>query len=191
MGHAQQCPTGSGIGMIVARASTEAPGTGIIGGVADDVASQIPGSTITSVDYPATLQNYQSSEAQGVAAMTQLVRNFTTNCPGAKMVLMGYSQGAQVTMDVLLAAVVLMGDPSYTPDQTFNAGTATNAGRFPRQDVAACGAVTSRIASFCNTDDTFCDSGNNLQVHLSYIQTNGPDASKFIISKVKTNQTAA
>jgi acetylxylan esterase len=89
---AQQCPTGSGVGMIVARASTEAPGTGIIGSVADDVAKQVPGSTITAVEYPATLQNYQSSEEQGVAAMTQLVQNFTTSCPGAKMVLMGYSQ---------------------------------------------------------------------------------------------------
>ncbi|KAI1849536.1 hypothetical protein JX265_013651 [Neoarthrinium moseri] len=198
---AQQCPTGSGVGMIVARASTEAPGTGIIGAVADDVAVQIPGSTITAVDYPATLQNYQSSEGQGVAAMTQLVQNFTASCPDAKMVLMGYSQGAQVAMDVLcgtsetgfattepvasdnVAAVVLMGDPSFTPDQAFNAGTATNEGRFPRQDIASCGA-TDRIASFCNAGDTFCDSGLSLQVHLSYVQTNGADATKFIISKV-------
>ncbi|KAF3023552.1 hypothetical protein E8E14_010280 [Neopestalotiopsis sp. 37M] len=208
LGHAQDCPTGSGVGMIVARASTEAPGTGIIGGVADDVAAQLPGSTITAVDYPATLQNYQSSEGQGVAAMAQLVQNFTASCPGAKMVLMGYSQGAQVTMDVLcgtsetgfatttpvvsdnVAAVVLMGDPSNTPNQTFNAGTAQNAGRFPRQDIASCGAVTDRIASFCNKGDTFCDSGNSLQVHLSYVQTNGPDATSFILSKVQGNTTA-
>lgn len=92
LGQAQQCPTGSGVGMIVARASTEAPGTGIIGSVADDVASQMPGSTITAVDYPATLENYQSSEGTGVAAMTKLVQNFTTSCPESKMVLMGYSQ---------------------------------------------------------------------------------------------------
>lgn len=181
LGQAQQCPTGSGVGMIVARASTEAPGTGIIGSVADDVAAQMPGSTITAVDYPATLENYQSSEGTGVAAMTKLVQNFTTSCPESKMVLMGYSQvrflhvlappsqkltyiqGAQVTMDLLcgtsetgfaatsavpsdngkiisrapkhhlskafaVAAVVLMGDPSFTPNQTFNAGTATNPG---------------------------------------------------------------
>jgi acetylxylan esterase len=92
LGQAQTCPTGNGVGMIVARASTEAPGTGIIGSVANDVQKQIPGSTITSVDYPATLTNYQSSEGQGVAAMTALVQNFTAACPGAKMVLMGYSQ---------------------------------------------------------------------------------------------------
>ncbi|KAK6199867.1 hypothetical protein LQW54_009775 [Pestalotiopsis sp. IQ-011] len=168
LGQAQQCPTGSGVGMIVARASTEAPGTGIIGSVADDVAAQMPGSTITAVDYPATLENYQSSEGTGVAAMTELVQNFTTSCPESKMVLMGYSQGAQVTMDLLcgtsetgfaatsavpsdnVAAVVLMGDPSFTPNQTFNAGTATNPG-----------------------------------VHLSYVQTNGPDATKFILSNVQ------
>jgi acetylxylan esterase len=87
-----QCPTGAGVGMIVARASTEAPGTGIIGAVAGNVSAQIPGSTITAVDYPATLDNYQSSEALGVAAMTKLVQNFTVSCPGSKLVLMGYSQ---------------------------------------------------------------------------------------------------
>lgn len=92
LGQAQNCPTGNGVGIIVARASTENPGTGIIGAVADDVVAAVPGSTITAVDYPATLQNYQQSEAQGVAAMTQLVNNFSQNCPGSKMVLMGYSQ---------------------------------------------------------------------------------------------------
>jgi acetylxylan esterase len=87
-----ECPTGNGVGIIVARASTERPGTGIIGAVADDVASQIPGSTITAVDYPATLQNYQASEAEGVAEMTRLIQEFNANCAGSQMVLMGYSQ---------------------------------------------------------------------------------------------------
>ena len=43
--------------MIVARASTEAPGQGIIGAVATSVQGMIPGSDSEAVDYPATLQN--------------------------------------------------------------------------------------------------------------------------------------
>jgi acetylxylan esterase len=86
------CPTGNGVGIIVARASTERPGTGIIGAVADDVASEFPGSTVTAVDYPATLQNYQASEAQGVTEMSRLIQDFNDQCVGSQIVLMGYSQ---------------------------------------------------------------------------------------------------
>ena len=85
-----QCATG--VHMIVARASTERPGGGIIQAVADGVESQVPGSDSVAVDYPATLQNYQNSEAQGVAAMTQLIQEYAAACPGSPMVLMGYSQ---------------------------------------------------------------------------------------------------
>lgn len=95
------CVTGDAVHMIIARASLEPPGTGIIGGVATQVAQQLPGSDIVPVVYPATLDNYQSSEAQGVTAMMGLVNDYASRCPNSKIVLMGYSQGAQVTADVL------------------------------------------------------------------------------------------
>jgi hypothetical protein len=41
------------------------------------------------------------------------------------------------------------------------------------------------MVSFCNSGDTFCDSGNNLTVHLSYVQDNGTSAVDFITQKVK------
>lgn len=90
-----------GVHMIVARASTEAPGEGVIGAVAASIAQQIPGSDAVAVDYPATLTNYTSSESQGVAAMTQLVQAHVASCPRSKIVLLGYSQGAQVVFDTL------------------------------------------------------------------------------------------
>jgi hypothetical protein len=100
-----------GVHMIVARASTEQPGTGIIGAVAQNVSQQIPGSSIVAVDYPATLENYQASEAQGVTAMTKLVQDYAAACPTSKMVLMGYSQGAQVALDVLCGT----SEKNFTP----------------------------------------------------------------------------
>lgn len=167
------CVSGDAVHMIVARASLEPPGTGAIGNVSTRVADQLPGSNIVAVDYPATLDNYQTSEATGVSAMMSLVTSYASQCPNSKMVLMGYSQGAQVTMDLLcgtnevnfastqalsadimekgryflahnvgfswtshtdcialhvVAAVVLMGDPSKAANETFLQGTSTKDG---------------------------------------------------------------
>jgi hypothetical protein len=107
----------SGVHMIVARASTEAPGEGIIGAVATHVQQSVPGSDAEAVDYPATLTDYLNSEASGVAAMTKLIQSYVARCPNSKIALLGYSQvfcyaigegyvlmrgqGAQVVGDVL------------------------------------------------------------------------------------------
>ncbi|KAM3077181.1 hypothetical protein ACMFMF_005093 [Clarireedia jacksonii] len=201
--------TTSGVHMIIARASTEAPGEGIIGAVATMVKQAIPGSDSEAVDYPATLTQYQSSEQSGVAAMTKLVQDYTARCPDSKIAVMGYSQGAQVSADMIcgvsekgfsnatqalsaadsknVVAVVLMGDPSNVPGQSFDAGTSKNTGLFPRQNVAACPAA--KMVSFCDDNDEFCDSGNSLQVHLSYVQKYGTQAAKFITDKVAGNST--
>jgi acetylxylan esterase len=82
----------TGVHMIVARASTEKPGQGIIGAVATQVQEMVPGSDAEAVDYPATLQNYTTSESIGVAAMTKLIEEYTARCPSSKIALMGYSQ---------------------------------------------------------------------------------------------------
>ncbi|KAK1983914.1 cutinase [Colletotrichum cereale] len=192
--------------IIVCRASTERPGTGVIGEIATNIQGQIPGSDIEAVDYPAELNPYNPSEEAGVTAMTKLVRDYAARCPDTKMVLMGYSQGAQVAADVVcgtseqgftatqpqpaevadkVAAILLMGDPSHVSGQPYNQGTSQNNGRFPRSKTAGCNAVANKMVSFCNTGDPFCDSGRNVQVHLRYVQSNGDAANRFIMSKVK------
>lgn len=45
--------------------------------------------------------------------------------------------------------------------------------------------MTSRMVSYCNANDTFCDSGSSIEVHLSYVQDNGTSALNFVVSKVK------
>jgi acetylxylan esterase len=131
--------------LIVARASGEAPGEGIIGAVSQDVQARVAGSDAESVDYPATLANYQASEAEGVTEMTRLVTEYAAACPDSEIVLMGYSQGGQVTMDVLcgtssvgfpateplsadiasqISAVVVMGEPTFVPGEPYTVGDA-------------------------------------------------------------------
>jgi hypothetical protein len=88
--------------IITARASTEPPGEGIIGAVADDIVnSSAQPVSREAVDYPATLIPYASSEAAGVQAMNSDLAAQVKLCPSQKIVLLGYSQGAHVAGDVL------------------------------------------------------------------------------------------
>ncbi|KAK7924525.1 cutinase [Apiospora marii] len=197
------CPSGKGVGLIAVRGSTEDPGPGrLLAPIATNATNQVPGTTLTSVDYPARLiPDYLGSEQEGVTALTTLMRSFTAACPGAPMVLMGYSQGAQVIADVVsnattpvdnpaqplsmndVAGILLIGDPSRVDGEVFNAGSANGDGLFSRKDSKALEAMSDRILSICNDGDPVCDRGINLAVHLSYDETNGAEASQFVVSK--------
>ncbi|KAG5720096.1 Acetylxylan esterase 2, partial [Termitomyces sp. T112] len=169
----------SAVHVITARASTEAPGEGIIGTV---VTAIVGGSSQTvsreAVAYPATLTNYLVSENQGVTAMKADLAAQVSKCPDTKIVLMGYSQGAQVAGDVLasratgtdkVVATILMGDPGHVAGEPFQKGTANAvSGLFPRAP-GALNAFASVIESFCDIGDPFCAGGLNLAVHLGYV----------------------
>ncbi|ERS95171.1 Axe2 [Sporothrix schenckii 1099-18] len=105
--------------ILIARGSGEAilpPGqfkypdyTGLAAKAAIDVQNQIPGVVIGGVVYPAldptapgnNLSTYATSEANGTAAIADEVAAYTKKCPGVKIALLGYSQGAQVVQDAL------------------------------------------------------------------------------------------
>ncbi|OLN83435.1 Acetylxylan esterase 2 [Colletotrichum chlorophyti] len=197
------------VNIIVARGSLEAQGAGLLGNIANTASSKIPGSVVTPLIYPAQLDPYPPSVAAGVANMTTLLSEQAQQCPNTKIVLMGYSQGAQVSLDTLcgtsdgpnfnttqaqapavgskVAAIVLFGDPTYIANQTFSKGTSKKNGIFPRQDFSQCQELTSRIASFCDDADLFCASGQNLTVHLGYFQKQEyiDQASSFIVEHTR------
>jgi len=41
------------------------------------------------------------------------------------------------------------------------------------------------MVSYCNANDTYCDSGNSLAVHLGYVQQDGGDAVNFVLSQYR------
>ncbi|KAJ7895408.1 cutinase [Mycena leptocephala] len=194
----------SAVHIITARASTEAPGEGIIGSV---VSAVVQGSSQTvsreSVNYPATLTNYDSSESLGVTDMRNKLAAQARSCPNTKIVLMGYSQGAQVAgtpcqgegdspyfihhdakYPLLVAAVILMGDPAHVAGESFQKGTANNRnGIFPRSNHGL-EQFSAKIASFCDTGDEFCASGLSLPVHLGYVQEYGSQATAFVLGRI-------
>lgn len=166
--------------VIVARASYEPVGEGRLAAVSQNILAQYPGSASVAVDYPATLKDYGSSLAQGAWDMTSKIVTYVNACGNSsKVVLLGYSQGAQVVAVTLagnaatenspgsqglstfygkqsmcissksfhgsdiglrstvadntsprstVKAGVLLGDVSFTANQTFDAGNATTSG---------------------------------------------------------------
>jgi len=91
----------SPVHIVVARASTEAQGEGMIRSLSSAVKKAIPGTTSEAVVYTAKLAPYGPSEIQGVAAAKQQVTAYVKKCPTSKIVLMGYSQGADVVGSVV------------------------------------------------------------------------------------------
>ncbi len=54
---------------------------------------------------------------------------------------------------------------------------------FARQNASACGVYSSKMRSWCDTGDPFCDSGNLSKVHTSYFFNYTTDAVNFVVSK--------
>jgi len=197
------------VNIITARASTEAPGEGITASLVTQIVNS---STQTvsreAVVYPATLTNYASSESQGVANAKQELTTAVQNCPNQKEVLLGYSQGAEVSLDVIagnsevggsaqpvstsisshVVAIANFGDPGHVVDQPWDLGTSTRNGLFPRngselQLLSAFGG-SAKIAAWCDTGDPFCAGGFSLNVHLTYLNRYQNAAANFVLAKI-------
>ncbi|KAF4554227.1 Cutinase-like protein 6 [Elsinoe fawcettii] len=205
----------SGLHLIVARASNEAPGFGILGPVKDQILSRVPQSDAVWVPYPATITNppYTESQPQGVGNISALIRAYGDACPTSRMALLGYSQGAHIIGDALIggdyaafpafvngtgvgqkyldqiAAVIMMGDPANVDGQSFLVGNSTRNGFFPRNNTERWEetGVGYKLQSYCDAEDTFCDSGTlgnrSLLIHIGYIPEYGNAAADYVVAR--------
>jgi acetylxylan esterase len=215
LAHAQNStsPCSPSVHMIVARASFEPAGYGILASVVRNISTLLNSTTSTAVPYPATFVDppYVDSEQQGVGNMTALIRSYVDACPSTPLALLGYSQGAQVALDTVLgtdepafsddivtqglapryvaqiAAVVVMGDPSRVAGAAYDVGNATGQSVFPRSNGARVQelGLGGRLRSYCDANDTYCDSGSSSLVHASYVMRYGADAAAFVVDKVR------
>lgn len=197
------------VNIITARASTEAPGEGITASLVTQIVNSSR-QTVSreAVVYPATLTSYPSSESQGVTNAEQELTAAVQNCPGQKEVLLGYSQGAEVSMDVIagnsevggtvqpvsasisghVVAIANFGDPGHVVGQPWDRGTAFLNGLFPRsrsqlQLLSAFGG-SGKIAAWCDFNDPFCADGVDLVTHLTYLNRYQDAAASFVLGKI-------
>ncbi|EEH09423.1 conserved hypothetical protein [Histoplasma capsulatum G186AR] len=175
------------ITIITARGTSEDPGEGRLASIASDLANERQNSKRIALDYPADLFPYSLSLYKGIQALTGLLNTSVSSCPQSKIVLLGYSQGAHVIGNVLcggafaeravdrtiadkVSAIIFMADPRHVPGKSFDVGSSTRSGLFPRPDSEACDTYASRMRSYCDSGDPVCDSGFDREVHSAVVE---------------------
>ncbi|EMC96483.1 carbohydrate esterase family 5 protein [Baudoinia panamericana UAMH 10762] len=192
-----------------ARETTAPAGYGSAGTFVNLILNAYPGSTAEAINYPAagnTNAAYASSVQAGVQAVYNQVSAFAAKCPNTALVLVGYSQGAEIEDDALcgggdpnqgvtntaatianfnIKAVIWAGDPRFTPGESFHVGSAT-AGGFDQRPSSqtSCGKFNSLIQSYCDASDPYCSNGNNAATHQGYGSEYGQAALNFVKSKI-------
>ncbi|KAL6826713.1 carbohydrate esterase family 5 protein [Trichoderma sp. SZMC 28015] len=211
---ATQPTCAKGLYMVVARGSEEPAGTGVTGNLTSQIAARVPNSQVVPVDYPATLSDYEDSEGDGVKAMQTLLNNYGQACPGSKIAILGYSQGAQVSSDSVcgsagepfiddkamsdevmnsVVAIAIFGDPTHVANLTYDRGTSVKDGLFNRSSASVdqCKKYASKIISYCDKGDIYCDSGSNLTVHHLYIDRYGDEIVDFVVSQYEKSTSSS
>ncbi|KAJ6441364.1 periplasmic binding protein domain-containing protein [Purpureocillium lavendulum] len=147
----------SGLYILYARGTGEPQDTGMTHNISVEIAKRIPGSKVVPVVYPATFTSppYQDSVDDGVTHMQAGIQKYAKDCPNGKIALLGYSQGAHVTMDSVCGGSGGVFDKAPPLPQTL---------------------VT-------RSSDTFCDSGDIPSVHTSYIKLYGDGVIKYVVDR--------
>jgi hypothetical protein len=87
-----------------------------------------------------------------------------------------------------VVAIANFGDPGHVTGQSWDLGTATRNGLFPRGS-AQLGRLSAfggsgKIAAWCDANDPYCASGVNLEVHLTYLDRYQNAAASFVLGKI-------
>ncbi|KAI0203812.1 catalytic core domain of acetyl xylan esterase [Astrocystis sublimbata] len=191
-----------------ARETTAPPGFGTAATVIRLIQRSFPGSSSESIVYPAAGGNlYAASVAAGVSAVATQTNSYFQTCPNTTLVMVGYSQGAQIVDDAIcggpdglslnmtrervspgvsrmLAAVIMMGNPRHIPGREGNVGNATVGGFAARPNGFRCSAFETIIRSYCDEPDPFCAKGNSSATHQGYGKVYGQDALDFVSNKL-------
>merc|ERR1711939_721611 len=180
--------------------------TQLVDAICNDLGSDV------SCDYEDIILNnlegteYCPAVEEGDANGKQQITAYAQKCPESKLVLSGYSQGANVVGDIIaggggnydgacastapldpssdaacqIAAVMLFGDPRHTANAAYNAGTGVaGVGEFPR---------TAEQRSWCARDDPNCakDLGlNTVEAHTNYFTYVTSEAASWAVSKIQ------
>jgi Cutinase len=173
-------------------------------------AISVPAALVT----PITMRRYISSWRAGVARIDTEINQALTRCSTTKIVLAGYSQGADATASAYagltsaqrqqVVAVALFGDPRYdpraeedvtTPFQQNQQAGLTRFGilthiypkTFPARPFPP--DAVDRVLSYCHPKDPVCQAQlAGTSQHLDYYQSNGDplDAAKYFAGLLGT-----
>lgn len=161
------------------------------------------------------LEQFQLSAGQGTSSLTNVLMNLTSYCPNAQVVVLGYSQGAQVIHRTLeqiapkksfsktpkiVSSVHLVADPLRntrdqnvihvaTQDTSKFKNTIYRSGIFGGSGVNIPSSFKGKTYSYCSRGDFFCDSSLALKLRKTTqsLAVQGSDAQKiaYLVKKTK------
>ena len=189
---ADPCPD---IELVFARGTGEPPGMGRVGdALVATLAPLLDGRTLGTyaVNYPASL-NFLTTSAGADDARGHIAW-MAGACPGTRIVLGGFSQGAAVVS--MLAGVPLVGDrvgsigsaPPLAPDLTDRVAAVAvfgNPGARFGSALSSTGQFAGRAIDLCSQGDPICSEGRDRSAHSNYEMPPYPDqAAGFIAGLV-------
>ena len=179
--------------VVFARGTGEPPGVGRVGqAFIDSLRQQTPGMSIGeyAVNYPAG--RFQLQGGDGANDVISHVKSMASSCPNTKIVLGGYSQGADV-IDIVSGVPIgglNFGSP-LPPEYADNVAAVAVFGNVANR---AGGSLTSQSAMFgskavdlCNPSDPICHAGpgNAWSGHTEgYVPVYSTQAAAFVASKL-------
>ena len=180
------CP---GVDVVFARGTDEPPGVGVVGGA---FVNSLRAQTRKSVEaygvrYPASKDFLAATD--GANDASNHIQQMAGNCPGTKVVLGGYSQGAAV-VDIVTAAPL----PGLGFRQPLPAGAADHvaavalfgnpSGRAGQLISALSPNFEGKTIDLCNPGDPICSGGLQWSSHLSYVPAFTNKAASFVAARV-------
>ena len=172
---AQPCPD---VEVVFARGTSEAPGVGRVGqAFANALAPQLGGRTVATygVNYPASY-DFRNTAA-GATDATNRIAAMAQQCPGTRIVLGGYSQGAAVVD--MLAGVPPLGNkvgnigsapplPGSLNSNVVAVAVFGNPATKFGNPVSSAGSFAGKAIDLCADGDPICSGGRNPFAHTNY-----------------------
>ncbi len=189
---ADPCPD---VEVVFARGTSEPAGIGRVGqALTDALSSQLGGRSVGAygVVYPATYDFLEA--ADGANDATAHITAMSQQCPGTRIVLGGYSQGAAV-VDMLAGVPPLgnkVGDIGSAPPLPAGAsGNVAAVAVFGNPStkfgnpVSGAGTFAGRAIDLCSDGDPICSGGRNPFAHTHYESSAYIDqAASFVAARV-------
>ncbi|ORJ60787.1 cutinase family protein [Mycobacterium simiae] len=180
------CP---GVEVVFARGTNEPPGVGKVGGAFIDALRRQTRRSVGAygVNYPAN-DDFLAA-ADGANDASAHLQHMAGDCPGTKLVLGGYSQGAAVVDIVTAAPISALGFrqplPATAADHVAAVALFGNpSGRAGGLMSAISPGFGGKIIDLCNRGDPICSAGNSWQAHLSYVPGLTNQAAHFVAGKI-------
>jgi cutinase len=180
---ADDCPD---IQVVFARGTSEAPGLGLPGGAfVDALRSKVGGRSVGSyaVNYPATYDFLAA--ANGANDASGHIQYMMGACPGTRLVLGGYSQGAAVIDVISAVPVPAVGFnnplPPDAPDHVAAIAVFGNPSAKLGLPLTTSPVWGGRSIDLCNGNDPICQTdGENVAAHKAYAGGPTNQAASFV-----------